>query len=350
MKEKLGFTRGARILMITASFVIVVAGMKAATSILVPFLLSIFISIICTPPLYWLQKKGVPKIISILVIILGIIAAGSILMIFFGASVNDFTRNLPLYREQLLIKTKGLQPLAERFGLEITNEDIGKIFDPGVAMTLVGKTLTSLSGVLSNAMFILLTVVFMLLEAAGFPGKLRAALKDPETSLKGISQMTEGVNRYLVLKTVFSLMTGIFVGIWVKILGIPYAFVWGLLAFILNYVPNIGSIIAAIPAILLALIERGVGYAFVTIIGYIVINTTISNFIEPRIMGRRLGLSPLVVFLSLVFWGWVLGPVGMLLSVPLTMILRIVLEGSEDTRGIAIMLGSGPSRSPDKPE
>lgn len=350
MKEKLGFTRGARFLMITASFVIVVAGMKAATSLLVPFLLSIFIAIICTPFLYWLQKKGVPKVLAIFIIIMGIIAMGSIFTIFIGASVNDFTRNMPVYSEQLMSKTKGIQDLAARFGMQISTEEIRKIFDPGIVMSLVAKTLTSLTGVLSNAMFILLTVIFMLLEAAGFPGKLRAALKDPETSLKGISQMTINVNRYLVLKTVFSLTTGICVGIWVKILGIEYAFVWGLLAFILNYVPNIGSIIAAVPAVLLALIQRGDGYALITAIGYIVINITISNFIEPRIMGRRLGLSTLVVFLSLVFWGWVLGPVGMLLSVPLTMILKIILESSEDTRGIAIMLGSGLSREPDKTE
>jgi AI-2 transport protein TqsA len=350
MKEKLGFTRGARILMIIASFVIVVAGMKAAASVLVPFLLCIFIAVICTPPLYWLQKKGVPKVLAIFIIIMGIIAAGTIFTIFIGASVNDFTRNMPVYREQLMSKTKGIQDLAVRFGVRISDEDIRKIFDPGIAMSLVAKTLTSLSGVLSNAMFILLTVIFMLLEAAGFPGKLRAALKDPETSLKGISQMSISVNRYLALKTAFSLATGIFVGIWVKILGIEYAFVWGLLAFILNYVPNIGSIIAAVPAILLALIERGVGFALITTIGYIVINTAISNFAEPRIMGRRLGLSTLVVFLSLVFWGWVLGPIGMLLSVPLTMILKISLENSEDTRGIAIMLGSGHSGGPEKSE
>lgn len=350
MKEKFGFSQGARFLMIMASFVIVVAGMKAAATLLVPFLLSIFIAIICTPLLYWLQKKGVPKILAIFIIIMGIVAVGSIITIFLGAAVNDFTQNLPVYREQLMSKTTGIQDFAARLGLKISSEDIRKIFDPGIAMSLVAKILTSLSGVLSNTMFILLTLIFMLLEAAEFPAKLRAALKDPETSLKGISQITVSVNRYLVLKTIFSLTTGICIGVWVKILGIKYALVWGLLTFIMEYVPNIGSIIAAVPVILFAMIEGGVGYALITAIGYIVINGTISNLIEPRVMGRRLGLSTLVVFLSLVFWGWVLGPVGMLLSVPLTMILKIALESSEDTRGIAVMLGSGTSRDRNKIE
>jgi len=141
------------------------------------------------------------------------------------------------------------------------------------------------------------------------------------------------------------LSTGIAIGIWLWLLEIDYALLWALLAFLLNYVPNIGSIIAAIPAVLLALIQFGMGASLITALGYAVVNLVIGSFIEPKFMGRGLGLSTLVVFLSLVFWGWVLGPIGMLLSVPLTMILKIALQSNDDTRWIAIILGSGPPKN-----
>ena len=145
-------------------------------------------------------------------------------------------------------------------------------------------------------------------------------------------------------------ITGIAIGIWLAILGVNHAFLWGLFAFLLNYVPNIGSIIAAIPAVLLALIQLGLGSAILVGIGYLVVNVVVGSIIEPKYMGKGLGLSTLVVFLSLVFWGWVLGPVGMVLSVPLTMVLKIGLESKEDTRWIAVLLGSAPPVSDSKKE
>ena len=124
------------------------------------------------------------------------------------------------------------------------------------------------------------------------------------------------------------------------LIGVDYPVLWGALAFLLNFIPNIGSIIAAVPPVLLALIQLGVAQAALVAGGFLVINMAIGNFLEPRYMGQGLGLSTLVVFLSLVFWGWVLGPVGMLLSVPLTIAVKIALEVRPDTRWMAIMLGS----------
>jgi predicted PurR-regulated permease PerM len=216
-------------------------------------------------------------------------------------------------------------------------------FHPGKIMKMVGNTLTGLSGLLSNVFLILLTVVFILLEAYAFPHKLRTALRNPEESLGRLSRFTESVNRYLAIKTLFSMLTGILIWIWLAVLGVKYALLWGLLAFLFNYVPNIGSFIAAIPAILMALIQLGVSSALLACLGYIVVNIAMGSLVEPRFMGRGLGLSTLVVFLSLVFWGWVLGPVGMLLSVPLTMIVKIALESSEETRWIAVILGPSPT-------
>ena len=126
-------------------------------------------------------------------------------------------------------------------------------------------------------------------------------------------------------------------------LGLPYALVFGLIAFGLNYVPSLGSIIAAIPPVLVAIVLEGPGTAIAVAAIYLTVNIVIGSIAEPRIMGRRMGLSPLVVFLSLVFWGFILGPVGMFLSVPLTMIVKILLEGTEDLKWVAIILGPGES-------
>ncbi len=202
---------------------------------------------------------------------------------------------------------------------------------------------------LTNTFLIILTVVFILLEASDFPGKLRQAFGDPTEHMTGFGQFTETVNRYLKIKTIFSALTGICVWAWLAVLGVDYPILWGCLAFLLNYVPNIGSIIAAVPAILLALVQLGFGSAVLVAAGYIVVNVVFGSILEPRFMGSGLGLSTLVVFLSLVFWGWVLGPVGMILSVPLTVIVKIALETGKDTRWLAVMLGSGTSHTEPRP-
>jgi predicted PurR-regulated permease PerM len=194
--------------------------------------------------------------------------------------------------------------------------------------------------VLSNLFLILLTMIFLLLEAASLPAKMQAigggGRFDPEQLRKIVTQ----VQRYLAIKTATSLATGVLIGVWTAVIGLEFAVVWGLLAFLLNYIPSLGSIVAAVPAVLLALVQEGVAYAALVAIGYVLVNVGIGNFAEPYLMGRIAGLSTLVVFLSLVFWGWMWGSIGMLLSVPLTMILKILFENTDDLRWVAILLDS----------
>lgn len=348
MEEKRGISNGPRFLITAACFVILVAGMRAAGSILVPFLLAVFIAIICTPLLFWMQRKGVPDALAVLSILIGIIAIALLLAAFVGASIDDFSSALPAYQERLSEKMTALLSWLRGLGLDFSYQALNDYFDPGKLMKIVANTLTGFSGLLTNAFLILLTVVFILFEASGLLQKLHAALRNPEESLSRFAKFTESVNRYLAIKTIFSMLTGVAIWLWLSILGVDYPLLWGLVAFLLNYVPNIGSIIAAIPAILLALIQLGMNSALLTCLGYVVVNITIGSVIEPRFMGRGLGLSTLIVFLSLVFWGWVLGPVGMILSVPLTMIVKIALESDEDTRWIAIMLGPVPFGDADR--
>ncbi|MCF8062117.1 MAG: AI-2E family transporter [Deltaproteobacteria bacterium] len=338
---------GSRFLFTAAAFVVVVAGMRAAADLLVPFLLAVFISIICAPLLFWLKRKGIPNTLAVCSTLVVILFAGLILITFVGTSLQGFTDALPAYQDRLAEKTAGILGWLEGLGFDVSTKVLRDTVNPGKAMGFAANTLKGLSGVLTNVFMIILTLVFILFEASTLPRKIAAVLAGTEEdSLSRLGGFMESLNRYLAIKTFFSLLTGLVVGIWLAVLGVDYPILWGLLAFLLNYVPNIGSIIAAIPACLLALLQLGLGSALLAALGYLAANVAFGSFLEPRLLGRRLGLSTLVVWLSLVFWGWVLGPVGMLLSVPLTMIVKIALESKEDTRRIAILMGSGQAAAP----
>jgi AI-2 transport protein TqsA len=326
--------------LILASFIIVVAGMKAASSILVPFFLAVFIAVICAPPLFWLKRKGVPKVLALILILAAILIVGLLFGALIGPSLNDFLRSLPDYQERLSTHIAASISWLRGKGVNIPAEEVPHALNPGWVMNLAGGIFTALSSVLTNAFLILLTVVFILLEAADLPKKLRIVLKNPERSLSTIERFSQDAKRYLVIKTLISAATGLAIWLWLLILGVDYPVLWGTLVFLLNYVPNIGSVIAALPAVLLALVQLGVGSALLTVLGFLVVNGVIGNILEPKLMGKGLSLSALVVFLSLVFWGWVLGPIGMILSVPMTSLVKIALESYEETRGLAVMLGS----------
>ena len=319
---------------------IIIAGMKTASALLVPFLLAIFISIISAGPFYWLQKHKMPPWLALLIVIASVILAGFLMITLVGTSVNDFTDNLPIYQEKLRAQALLLIDYLNRFGIKLSREVLLEHFDPGAVMQSAAGMLARAGGVLTNSFLILLTVIFILFEAAGMPTKLRAALPDAHFPLASFEKFIAGVRQYLVIKTLVSLVTGIAVTIGLMLLGLDYFLLWGLLAFLLNYVPNIGSIIAAIPAVLLAVVQLGMFKALLVAAIYLAVNIIMGNAVEPKLMGHKLGLSSLVVFLSLVFWGWILGPIGMLLSVPLTMIVKIALDVNDSTRWLAILLSS----------
>jgi len=333
-------------LLTIAAFVVVIAGMSAAKAILVPFLLAGFISIVSAPPLFWLQRKGLPAWVSLLIVIIGVLLIVLLIAGLVGNSVRNFTEDLPMYEAKLRQQTSLMMGFIKKLGVDTSGLGLTEIFNLGAAMKLVATLLNSLGSVLTNGFLILMTVIFMLMEASSFPAKLRRVLGGPESSLARFDTFISTVKHYMAIKSLISLATGILVAIWLAILGVNYPMLWGLLAFALNYVPNIGSIIAAVPAVLLAIVQLGFLKAGLVAAGYAGVNIIMGNVLEPRFMGRGLGLSTLMVFLSLLFWGWVLGPVGMLLSVPLTMTAKIALESRDDTSWIAVLLG--PKGVPDK--
>lgn len=284
--------------------------------------------------------KGISAWLAILVVILVILTVSSFVTGFLGASVTDFVRKSSQYATVLEERFSGIYKWLNGRGIDTDNVDILGELDPGVVMGYTATVLNSLKDVLANGFLIIVTAVFMLLEASSFPKKLGEILDDPDGTLPQFERFGNEIKRYLALKTVICLSTGIVATLLCFAAGVDYPFLWGSLAFLLNYIPTIGSFIAAIPPVLLAFVQYGFSHAIIVAIGYVVLNFAIGNFVEPRVMGRGLGLSTLVVFLSLIFWGWVFGPVGMILSIPLTMMMKIALESREDTKWIAVLLGS----------
>tara|TARA_B110000046_G_scaffold183906_1_gene221068 strand:- start:393 stop:1427 length:1035 start_codon:yes stop_codon:yes gene_type:complete len=328
-------------LIVFAALVVVLAGIKAASVIIIPFILAAFIAIVCNPLIKFFARYSIPKGIAVMLVVLIIVGLGVSLGGLVGQSVNDFSQQLPEYKAKLQEDFVWLVDLASQYNILINKDQILSMFDPGKMVDVATNMLTGLGGVMANMFLIILTVVFMLFEGPMLRNKIHAALKDPDNKMKQIDRFLESINSYLAIKTLVSLGTGIIAAFYLWILDVDYFVLWGVLAFMFNYIPNIGSIIAAVPAVLLALITQGPLIAGLVGAGYLTINTVMGNIIEPKFMGKGLGLSTLVVFLSLIFWGWLLGTVGMLLSVPLTMIVKIALEASEEGKWIATMLGSG---------
>jgi AI-2 transport protein TqsA len=340
MTEQINTSRGMRILIGAAALVIIIAGLNLAQSVVVLFLVSFFLALLGAPLVLWLKDKKIPSGFAVLIVMAGMIVILLLIGVQIGTSFSSFSDDLPLLQSKIREQVLGLIVLLKGKGIVVQENFFLDYVNPETIMKLTADLLTGLSSVLSDLVLILLTVAFILLEVSSFPLKLRAVLGDPKQKFPQFTKFANDMKRYMVIKTLISLATGILIAFWLYILGVDYPILWGFLAFLLNYIPNIGSIIAAIPAVILAAMQLGFGSALLVAAGYIVVNVVIGNIVEPRLMGRRLRLSTLVVFLSLIFWGGVLGVVGAILSIPLTMTLKFAFESSESTRWIAVLLGS----------
>lgn len=390
---------GARWLGTAAGAVIVIAGLRAASTIIVPVLVALFVSILSYPLVHKLRQRGVPLALAVAVTLLAdlTVLAGAVALV--SGSISDLIGQRAAYELQIRqygdsleagrlravswFEIRDLSPpgwlIREGDGetgadgepnavsgstgsnarpSPSTRGDRGspdRVAEPAAPswwsdflsldalFNAANRAVRGLASVLSTILIVVLITCFILLEAASFPSKLARAFDRPGLEER-IGKVTRELQRYLGLKTAIGLVTGLLVGIWVALCGLNSPILWGFVAFALNYIPNLGSIIAAVPAVMLALVQLGIGPAILVAVGYLAINIVVGNLLEPQILGRRLGLSALVVFLSLVFWGWVWGPVGMLLSVPITMVVKIALENTKDLRWVAVLLERGATR------
>ncbi len=325
-----------------AALVVVVYGMQFAKSLLVPFLVALFLALITVRPMLWMQKNRVPAIVAALAIVSVIALILTFVGTIVGRSIAEFTAAIPSYQERLNdIIDSASQIGTDRPWLVPVVDGAKDMFNPGFVMGMLARFLNGLRDVVTNVFLIVITMIFMLLEASTFRTKVQAAFGQTAATFAKQRAFLQDLGRYLGIKTLVSFFTGFLAWLLTWSIGLDFPLLWGMLAFLLNYVPTVGSIIAAVPPVLLALVLLGPGEALATLAGFTAINILFGNFLEPRLMGYGVGISPLVVIIGLFFWGWVLGPVGMLLSVPLTMTLKLALENDDDTRWIAIFIGSG---------
>lgn len=327
-------------LLAMAAVVVIVAGLRAASPILVPFLVAAFVSLLCAPGLFWLRARGVPNWIALFLVLAGLLGVGAVFGGLLSSSIQEFTALLPSYQERFGAALEALIRRLAAAGIDFgPASKAANPFDPQTAAGIAGNLAGGLGTFVNRAFLIFLTVFFILLEASSIPRKVQEAF-GASVELEGhVAEVATAVRRYLVIKTVASSFTGLFIFLGLMALGIKFAPLWGLVAFLLNFVPAVGSILAAVPTIALALVDGGPELAIAVMLLYLVVNMSIGNFIEPQVLGQGVGLSPLVVVTSLVFWGFVLGPVGMVLAVPLTVILRITLDNQPQTQWLAVLLG-----------
>jgi predicted PurR-regulated permease PerM len=329
-------------IVVMAAIVVVLAGVKFITPILVPFLLSLFIAIILSPAYSFLVRKKIPEIIAIVLVMLSFLILLAMMAKLIGSSVHEFSQNIDIYAQKLTVYYNTISNVAKDFGLEIPANEIATLLNTKQLMHFVSSLIEGLGALFTNGFVVILTVVFMLLESQHFVKKIEYADGHKKT-MQHINEIFTQIKSYMVIKALISLLTGCIIWLGLSFIGTDYAFLWGVLAFLLNFIPNIGSIIAAVPAVLITLVQFGALHALLVSLLYFFVNIVIGSILEPRIMGKGLGLSTLVVFLSLIFWGWLLGMVGMLLSIPLTIMAKIIFAANKNTQWLAVLLGSAES-------
>ncbi|MGM0516658.1 MAG: AI-2E family transporter [Pseudomonadota bacterium] len=332
-----------------AALFFVLAGLKTVSHIVTPFLLAAFLAIISAPVLAWLQERGVPSVISILFLFSLVGVAFFLLFLALQGAAGSLAEQAPQYQAKLGGWMEQLRAMAEARGappellpLEIPLPQASTL--TGMATSIA----TGLGQFTAHTLLVLLAFMFLLLEERTLSDKLSAAFPGRRRARVRTRRFLRSVYRYLLIKTGASLLTGVLVGTGLSLLGIDFAILWGILAGLLNFIPTIGSFIAAVPALMIAVISADLIDILLVLILYVVVNISIGSILEPRLLGRTLGLSPVIVLISLLVWGWVFGPIGMLLAVPLTMIAKLALDSSPQTRWAGILLSDRVRRLPNE--
>jgi len=335
---------GMKVLFTMACLVVIVYGLKFAVAILLPAALALFLTVLSLPIMLWLRRHRVPKFSAIAVPFFMNIAVVVLLILLATSSVSELTTRInDYYDSYLALQAAWVESIEARTDIVVSDYISMELIDPTAIVGLAGDAVGRIAQVLSMTFLVFLIMAFMLSEAMVFPDKFHYITGNSSPDEDRLAKVVTEVQTYLGIKTVMSIATGVVLGFWASVLRLDFPVLLGLIAFLLNYVPTVGSIIAAIPAVALSIVLFGsFGHALVVALGYLAVNTLFGNMLEPNLMGRRLGLSTLVVILSLLFWGWAWGPLGALLSVPLTVVVKIWLENTPDLKWVAVLLDKSP--------
>ena len=354
-ETKLIAPRAGHALLLCGAVVLMVAGLKAAQSFFLPVFLAFFVATVSFPITAWLRSRRVPRSIAVLltvlvdfafiagIIVLGVTLVGDLQQKWnekYAAEVSQQIRagseSLAATLEKWEVKDakEKIQLAVENNLANLQNIRFERVWDLGTG--LLGRVV----GFFGTTMVVLILTVFMLTEARMFGRRLEAVSLARGPNIRRLLSATRDIQRFLAIKTVVSLVTGVLAGLLCWAAGLDFYVLWGILAFALNFIPVVGSIVAGVPPTILALFVAGWPNAVLVAGGYLLINNFLGNFIEPMLVGRRFGISTLVVVLSVMFWGWVWGPLGMLLAVPLTMLIKVMLDSSEEFRWIAVAISA----------
>lgn len=321
-----------------AASVIILAALKEGSQVASFVFLSLFFTAILSPVHGFLRNRGVPNLMALLVVLVIVTLIFFFVSAIIQTSIVSFIDNWPLYKQKFGVLLLDWLKKAKEFGVQIDPEDVFTLVDFNAIFSFSKQMVGNIGSIFSAMLLLLLGTGFLLVEGAHFEKKLKTVFKRYSDAMDHFTLFWRTLQRYFTIKTLTSLLTGTVVTVALLIFDIEYPLLWGLLAFLLNFIPVVGSFVAAIPALFLALILEGLStFLWLTLI-YFIVNNFITNVIEPKLMGSGLGLSPAVVFFSLIFWGWVLGPAGMFLAVPLTMTLKIAFESNEQTAWIGFLL------------
>src|SRR3712207_3087842 len=297
-----------RVLLVLAATVVVLAGMRLGAPILNPILFAVVFALLLSPVYSWLKRRGLPTPLALLIMLVGLTIILVGLFVFLSASIGRFTGRLDFYAAQLEGITNELQTLLDRLGLSAGG--LSEVIDSSAIMEALGIVLTGVAGFLGDLFLILMITLFLIGEGPAMMNRLSSSPAQDSPQLAGVMVVGQYVMRQFGLRALINIITGTGVTVLLLVLGVDFALLWGVLTFFLSFVPYIGLVLAAVPAVVLALAEFGLSRAALVIAGMIVIDSLVENVLSPMMMGRGLSLSPTIVFLSFTFWIWLLGAPG----------------------------------------
>ena len=346
MSDKTPFSFTIRVLIAIAAAGLVLAFMQTAADIINALFLAWIIVLVASPLLHWLVRKGAPVWLSFVLTLIAILAAFVAFSLVMVVAVDRFAEAIPQYATELENMVASLQDTLISLGIiGLESGSIMSFVEPDKILNVIGGFLTGLVGTVSNLVLVAMLLIFLLLEAFNAPVKLAKEIQAGNVYLQRYFHVSESLRRYIFITTIVGLTTGIIDTIWFILLGVSFPLLWGILAFLMSYIPTLGFWLAAIPPTLLALLESGPTTAAFVFLGVVLINGFAENVVKPKYMGEGLNLSPFMIIFSVIFWAAVLGPLGAILGVPMTLLFKeLVLEADDQNRRIARLMSSKETR------
>ena len=343
MNREQGFSKSLRFLIGVAALGVAVVTIQPYAWLLNAVLVGVIIAVVSAPMLHWLRRKGLSGGLALVIILLVLAVLATAFVLFVVGSVSRLEEAIPTYADQAESLKATVESTLAGLGIDTTGlRPLLDSVDPAKLLSFIVDQLAKLTDSISNLVMVVLVVAYLLAESLHLPAKMQRQLRLGHTQLAPVSKYNHDLRRYVLLTAVLAALTGIGAAILLLLLGVDFPILWGVLTFLLSFIPTVGLFLAMIPPALMALLEFGPGTALVVVAGYLLIDAIVENVVKPKFLGESLDISPLVVILSLIFWSAVLGPMGALLAVPLTLAIKeLLLESDEDNRWLAELMGSG---------